>query len=72
MKTDVMDLLVIQTLTKYFTMYSNKVQSENLRFQIRDLVKRNYFGQEGSSYDIAGNAASIMISSGKAYCVSWF
>lgn len=59
-----MCLLMIQTLTKYFTMYSNKVQSENLRFQIRDPGKRNYFGQEGSSYDI-GNTASIMISKEK-------
>lgn len=65
MKTDVMCLLMIQTLRKYFTMYSNKVQSENLRFQIRDLGKRNYFDHEGSSYGIAENTTSIMISNEK-------
>lgn len=42
-----------------------KCNQKNLRFQIRDLGKRNYFGQEGSSYDIAGNAANLMISNEK-------
>lgn len=41
------------------------MQPENLRFQIRDLGKINYFGLEGNSYDIAGNTASIMISNEK-------
>lgn len=56
-KTDVTyNFLMIHSLTEYVQMHSNKMQSENLRFQIADLGKKIYFGQDESSYDIAGKS----------------
>lgn len=34
------------------------MQSENLRFQIGDLGKKIYFGQDESNYDIAGKSSN--------------